>query len=303
VIPTDGSLPGAEPKASRRKTKPSKCPVMSRLLAPVYLVLRVVRRFLGERLALTAAALSFDTLLGLVPMIVVGFSLFQLLPHASGMSTALEKFLLANLLPDKAGVVIAKHLGQFAQRAAGVPMVGAIAMVITALMQTLTIEHAFNTIWKIKTKRPLVKRISMHLIALLIGPLAFGGSLTLITLVAGVSFGLIGQPEWLSTTFFRILPIVLMTALFAVLYWGVPNRPVARWHALIGGTFAAVGFATMQRLFSLYVANLPTYTLMYGAFAAVPIFLSWLYLSWSVILVGALLVSELPAAARIRLAK
>jgi membrane protein len=259
--------------------------------------------FLGERLALTAAALSFDTLLGLVPMIVVGFSLFQLLPHASGMSTALEKFLLANLLPDKAGVVIAKHLGQFAQRAAGVPMVGAIAMVITALMQTLTIEHAFNTIWKIKTKRPLVKRISMHLIALLIGPLAFGGSLTLITLVAGVSFGLIGQPEWLSTTFFRILPIVLMTALFAVLYWGVPNRPVARWHALIGGTFAAVGFATMQRLFSLYVANLPTYTLMYGAFAAVPIFLSWLYLSWSVILVGALLVSELPAAARIRLAK
>jgi membrane protein len=276
---------------------------MTRSLAPIYLVLRVVRRFLGERLTLTAAALSFDTLLGLVPMIVVGFSLFQLLPHASGMSTALEKFLLANLLPDKAGVIIASHLGQFAHRAAGAPLVGAIAMVITALMQTLTIEHAFNTIWKIKTKRPLVKRISMHLIALLIGPLAFGGSLTLITLVAGVSFGLIGQPEWLSTTFFRILPIVLMTALFAVLYWGVPNRPVARWHALTGGAFAAVGFATMQRLFSLYVANFPTYTLMYGAFAAVPIFLSWLYLSWSVILIGALLVSELPAAARIRLAK
>lgn len=274
---------------------------MLRLLAPIYLILRVARRFLGERLALTAAALSFHTLLGLVPMIVVGFSLFQLLPHANGISAALEKFLLANLLPDKAGAVIAGHLGQFAQRAAGVPSAGVVAMIVTALMQTLTIEHAFNTIWKIKAKRPLIKRVSTHLIALLVGPLAFGGSLTLITLIAGVSFGLIGQSEWLSTTFFRILPIVLMTALFAVLYWGVPNRPIVRWHALIGGVFAAIGFAAMQRLFALYVANFPAYTLMYGAFAAVPIFLSWLYLSWSVILIGALFVSELPAAARIRL--
>jgi membrane protein len=274
---------------------------MLRSLAPIYLILRVARRFLEERLALTAAALSFHTLLGLVPMIVVGFSLFQLLPYANGVSAALEKFLLANLLPDKAGAVIARHLTQFAQRAAGVPLAGVIAMIVTALMQTLTIEHAFNTIWKIKAKRPLIKRVSTHLIALSVGPLAFGGSLTLITLIAGVSFGLFGQSEWLSTTFFRILPIALMTALFAVLYWGVPNRPINRWHALIGGAFAATGFAAMQRLFALYVANFPAYTLMYGAFAAVPILLSWLYLSWSVILVGALLVSELPAAARIKL--
>lgn len=267
---------------------------MRRLLVPFLLTFRVVRRFLGERLTQTAAALSFSTLLGLVPMIAVGLGLISYFPFANGVSAALERFLLANLLPDKAGVVIARFLGQFAHRAGGVPLIGGIALVVTALMQTLTIEHAFNAIWKIRKQRPIVKRLAMHLTALLLGPVAFGGSLTLITLLAGVSFGLVNEPLWVRATFFRVLPVLFTAVLFALLYWGVPNRPVSRWHAMIGGVSAALGFVAMQRLFGLYVANFPTYTVMYGAFSAVPIFLAWLYLSWGVILAGALVVAELP---------
>lgn len=80
---------------------------------------------------------------------------------------------------------------------------GGIALVVTALMQMLTIEHAFNTIWKIKTKRPLYRRLAMHLIALLLGPVAFGVSLALISVVAGVSSGLLDEPVWVSVTFFK----------------------------------------------------------------------------------------------------
>ena len=264
------------------------------LLAPFRLVFRVVRRFQTERLAQTVAALSFATLLGLVPMIAVGLALITHFPFADGMSAALEKFLLANLLPDKAGAVIGKYLGQFAHRAESVTMIGVAGLAATALMQMLTIEHAFNAIWKIKAKRPLVRRVAMHLIALLLGPVMFGGSLAFITFVAGVSFGLVAEPGWVSAAFFRILPVVFMAVFFALLYWGVPNRPVSRWHALVGGMIAALGFQAMQRLFGLYIANFPAYTVMYGAFAAVPIFLAWLYLSWSVILAGALVVAELP---------
>ncbi|MDO8933624.1 MAG: YihY family inner membrane protein [Rhodocyclaceae bacterium] len=268
------------------------------LLAPFRLVLSVVRRFRSERLAQTAAALSFATLLGLVPMLAVGLGLISHFPFAAGMSAALEKFLLANLLPEKAGTVIAKYLGQFAHRAERVTLVGVGALAVTALMQMLTIEHAFNAIWKIKAKRPLIRRVVMHLIALLLGPVAFGGSLVFITFVAGISFGLVDDPGWASAAFFRVLPSVFMAMLFALLYWGVPNRPVSRWHAVAGGLFAALGFLAMQRLFGLYVANFPAYTVMYGAFAAIPIFLVWLYLSWGVILIGALVVAELPGSAK-----
>lgn len=266
------------------------------LLFPFRLVLRVLRRFRDERLAQTVAALSFTTVLGLVPMIAVGLGLIVYFPFAEGMQAALEKFLLANLLPDKAGTVIAKYLSRFAHRSTNVTLVGAGVLGATALMQMLTIEHAFNAIWKVKAMRPLWRRIAMHLIALLLGPVAFGGSLALISFVAGISFGLINDPGWLSELFFRLLPIVFMSALFALLYWGVPNRNVARSHALAGGIVAALGFVAMQRLFSLYVAKFPTYTVMYGAFAAIPMFLAWLYLSWGIILIGALVVAELPGA-------
>lgn len=268
------------------------------LLAPFVVLARVVGRFRGERMAQTVAALSFATLLGLVPMIAVGVGLMSHLPYASGMSAALEKFLLANLLPEKAGAVIAKYLGQFAHRADRVTLVGLGALAATAVMQMLTIEHAFNAIWKIKVHRPLLRRIAMHAVAMLFGPVAFGAGIGFVSYLASASFGLVNEPAWASAMFFRALPVAFMTLLFALLYWAVPNRPVARAHALVGGLLAALGFVAMQRLFGLYIANFPAYTVMYGAFAAIPTFLVWLYLSWGVILFGALVVAELPRVAK-----
>jgi membrane protein len=268
------------------------------LLAPFRLIHRVGARFHSERLAQTSAALSFATLLSLVPMLVVGLAALTQLPFASGLTIAIEKFLLANLLPDKAGLVIAKYLGQFAQRANRVTLVGIGVLGATALMQMLTIEHAFNAIWNIKAPRPFLRRIAMHLLTLLAGPLAFGASLAAITFLASVSLGLIDEPGWIDVALTRGVSFAFTAALFALLYWGVPNKNVVKWHALLGGTFAALGFLAMQRLFGLYLANFAAYTALYGAFAAIPIFLTWLYLSWGIVLVGALVVAELPGAVR-----
>lgn len=268
------------------------------LLAPFRLISRVISRFFEERLTLAAAALSFDTLLGLVPMIAVGLGLSRYFPLAHNFSGVLEKFFITNLLPIRSGPEIANYLGQFALRAQEIPLLGVMALIVTALIQTLTIEQAFNGIWKDKTRRPFFKRLAVHLLVLLLGPVAFGGSLALITFVAGISFGLINELEWMSVIFFRGLPIAFMIVLFALLYWGVPNKHVSRWHALIGGLFTALGFVVLQRLFSLYIVNFSLYSTLYGAFSAVPIFLVWLFLSWVVILVGALVVAELPGAAQ-----
>lgn len=267
-------------------------------LAPFRLVVRVGSRFQAERLAQTTAALSFATLLGLVPMILVAAALIDHLPFAAGIGTALEKFLLANLLPEKAGAVIARVVGQFADRADKVTMIGILALAATALMQMLTIEHAFNAIWKIRAPRSLFRRLAIHGLTLVLGPLLFGVSLAATTYLASVSLGLVAEAPWLTTLVFRTLSFGFVAGFFALLYWGVPNRKVSTWHAGIGGVLAAAGFLAMQRLFGLYVVKFPTYTLVYGPFAAMPIFLVWLYASWTVILLGALVTAELPGATR-----
>ena len=270
------------------------------LLAPFRLVVRTMRRFHDEHCAQTAAALSFATLIGLVPMIAAAFALISYLPVGVGLGTALEKFLLSNLLPDKAGVIIAKYLGQFASRAGRVTLFGIAVLGATALMQMLTIERAFNHIWRVKASRPLLRRLAMHGLALLLGPLVFGASLAVISFVAGVSLGFVDEPVWVSTFVIRgVLPFACMTALFGLLYWGVPNKTVNGWHAAFGGAMAALGFAGLQKLFTLYIATgFTVNAVVYGAFSAIPVFLVWLYASWSVILIGALLVAELPHSAR-----
>jgi len=257
------------------------------------LPLRVFKRFLAERCTQTAAALSFATLLGLVPMIAVAVAIMSRLPLADALGMAVQKFLLANFLPEKAGGIIARYVGLFAQKAERLTWIGALALATTALMQMLTIEHAFNQIWGVKESRPFLRRIAMHMLALLLGPVLFGVSIALATYLATASLGLV--EEWKAATFwvFRILSFAFSTGLFTLLYWKVPNRFVEKHHALVGGIVASIGFGLMQWLFAGYLSGMSSYRVMYGAFAAIPIFLAWLYLSWGVILVGALISADL----------
>lgn len=267
------------------------------LLAPVRLPWRVARRYHAERCAQTAAALSFATLLGLVPMIAIAAGLIGQLPFGSSMGTVLEQFLLSNLLPEKAGTIIAKYVAQFAHRAERVTLLGVGFLVLTALMQMLTIEHAFNAIWKVRKQRPWLHRLGMHVFALLLGPLVFGASLGATTYAASVSLGIVNEPYWLNTLVAKGMPFLTMSVLFGLLYWGVPNCMVVRWQAMLGGVAAAAGFVLLQKAFALYVTGLAGNAAIYGAFSAIPVFLVWLYLSWSVILIGALLVAEMPRSA------
>lgn len=266
------------------------------LLTPFRLIYRVASRFRAERSTQTAAALAFTTVLGLVPMIAGAVALISILPFGSGMGKAVQEFLMANLLPDKAGAVITKYFAQFATKAVKLTWIGVIALSFTALLQMLTIERTFNIIWKIRKPRPLGRRLLLHAIALLIGPVVFGASLAIITYLVTASLGLINEAGWFRTFLYRGVPFIFMTGIFTLLYWGVPNRDVAKSHALIGGLFSALAFTGMHKLFGLYLSHFTGYTVLYGPFAVVPIFLTWLFLSWTVILLGAYIVAELPSA-------
>lgn len=265
------------------------------LLLPFRLIGRVVRRFLRERFAQTAAALSFATLLGLAPMIALAYVVIGQLPFAQELHAAVERFLQATLLPDKAGRAIAHFVDTVASRSDRLTLWGAAGLILTALIQLLTIEHAFNEIWRVRAPRSLLQRLGIHLLVLLLGPLVFGSALLATTYLAGISFGLFESSQWLSTTFFRLLPLGFLTVLLSTIYWGLPNRAVPFKYAAFGGFLAACGVSGLHQLFNLYVAGFAVYRELYGAFAAAPIFLTWLYATWGVILAGALISAELPA--------
>ncbi len=265
------------------------------ILSPFRLFIVVAHRFRHERCTQVAAALSFVSLLGLVPLIAVGFTIVSMLPPGVGMGHAIEKFLLANLLPDKAGIVIAKYFGKLAGRVDGVTFYGVLALGVTALMQMMTIERIFNHLWRIKKSRSFLKQIAIHGLVMTIGPLLLGGSLIAVTMAVRASFGLIDEPSWVRLFVLKsFTPFFFMALLFSLLYWAVPNKAVHWFHASLGGVVAALGLVGLQKIFALFIVSIVANTALYGVFSAVPVFLLWLYASWLIVLVAALIVAELP---------
>lgn len=251
-------------------------------------VTRFVARFREERLSQVAASLAFTTLLGLVPLLAIALVVISHFELFSPLGEALRAFLLDNLLPDKAGKVIAGYAIQFTQKAGRLTLAGSMLLVATAVLLLLSIDRVFNRIWQAGRPRSLVSRVLLYLAALALAPVAAGLVIAVSTYLLTVSVGLLNEPPWVNALLFELLAVALVAALFALLYYAVPNAVVRRRYAVFGGIVASIGLDLMRRVFGFYLAKMSTYTLIYGAFAAAPIFLVWLYLSWLVVLVGAL---------------
>ena len=251
-------------------------------------------RFIAVRCEQVAASLTVTTLLALVPLITVSLVMFSNYPVFNALGSALRDFLLDNLLPQKAGDVIAKYSLQFSQNAGQLTVLGTLILVVTVVITLLTIDRAFNSMFHVARPPRTLRRLLIYWSVITLGPLLLGGSIAATSYVAGASLGLINDPYWVRSALFRALPFIFVTVLLTFLYFAVPNRSIRLRDALAGGLVAAVLFALLQKLFGLYIARFPTYTLIYGAFATLPIFLVWLYLSWNVVLVGALITAVLP---------
>lgn len=252
-------------------------------------------RFHATRCPQVAGSLAFTTLLSLVPLLTVVLGVFTTLPAARTLGLSLKAFLLENLLPDGSGRIIAEHALQFSQQAGRLTLIGTVMLALTALVLLGTVEQVLNLIWGVRRPRPMLIRITVSWFVLTLGPVAFGASVIATGYLVTTSMAWAGDLPWLGEVTARLLPPLLLGALFSFLYYAVPNHPVRALHALAGGMAAAIVFFLMQRLFGLFLARFPSYALIYGTFAVLPIFLMWLYLSWLVILLGALIAANLPA--------
>ena len=253
----------------------------------------IAARFKQDRCAQMAASLTFTTLLSLVPLITIALTLFSAFPVFQDFSAQIKNFLLSNMMPETGGKMISLYVEQFAESAAKLTAVGIVFLALTAMLMMHTIDEAFNTIWRVSKPRTLLQRILIYWAGLTLAPLLVGSSLSLTSWLAGMSMGYAKQVPEFDVVMLKVVPVVLTTLAFSLMFRVVPNRFVPLRHAFIGGMVAAAAFESMNRAFAYYIEHFPTYKLVYGAFASIPIFLLWIYLSWLTILLGALIASSL----------
>lgn len=266
---------------------------MRKIFKDLHALSRFIRaRLVQDRCMEVAASLTFTTLLALVPMLTIALTVFSAFPAFENFSVQIKIYLLNNLMPENAGVII-RYMQQFAESAARLTTVGIIFLTFTAMSMMLTIDKAFNVIWRVTRHRPLIKRLVIYWAVLTIAPLLIGASLSLTSWMAGLSMGHIKHVPAFGIAALKILPVLFATLAFTLLFRAVPNRHVPWKHALAGALFAAVVFEAMSRVFAYFIGHFNTYTLVYGAFATVPVFLIWIYLSWLAILFGAVLAASL----------
>lgn len=242
----------------------------------------------------TAGALTYTTLLSLVPMVTVVLAVMRQFSPFMKLGEGLRSFLLQNLLPERAGKVIATYALQFSDKASSLTVVGTLFLVVTAIMLFATIDRTIAGIWAVRRPRTWYVRIPVYWLALTLGPILFAVSVAVSGRVLAASLGMMDDPGGLQNVLNRVMTAALLSALFAFMFHVIPNRRLNLWHGVAGGVVAGVGLVLMQRLFGFYLSKLPNFTLIYGTFSVVPIFLIWIYLSWFVILLGATISAVLP---------
>jgi membrane protein len=244
-------------------------------------------------LARTAASLSFTTLLALVPLATVALTFVARFPVFQHWLDALEAFLLKHMLPGSAYTVVHDYVREFTEKATGLTGISIVAIVVTATMATATIEREINLIWGITRRRPLGRRIVVYALGLTVGPVLVGASLSLTTWLVTQSLAAMPLHGFVADLVLMPMPLVFTTGALTLLYAVVPAQRVPWRHAAVGATAAALAFEAAKHGFAFYLTRVPTYELVYGALAALPVFLIWIYLCWLIVLAGAAITAVL----------
>lgn len=254
----------------------------------------VLRRFYNDNGLGVASALTYTSLLGLVPMLTIFLAVLSGFPAFHEMREQIKELVLSPLVPE-AGDVVREYVNLFLTNTQQLTAFGVIGLAATSFILLWTIESAFNTIWRVVEPRPWSIRL-----------LAFWAILTLSPMIVAMGMSLKNYFQFLAAEsvfgnapyfFVRVphfIPLIMQFAVFSLLFWVVPHRRVRWRHCLIGGLVAALLFEILKWGFSFYLTRAETYRIVYGALATIPIFLLWLYLSWSVILFGAEVAASIP---------
>ena len=254
----------------------------------------LIDRFIEDRLNANAAALTFVSLFALVPLLTVTLSIASALPAAGDIEAKLSEFLLQFLLPESSTQVV-QYLSTFIDQARSLTVFGVGILLVTAVLMLRNIEKALNDIWRNRANRRPLQSFLLYWAVLSFGPAAIGLGLGVRAYLFAATNDWGGiQLFGLGSILVGLMPFAISTIGLTALYAVVPNCQVPLRHALIGGVFAASTFTLARMVFTGVMAE-SSYALVYGAFAAVPLFLLWIYVTWIIVLAGAVLAHSLSA--------
>lgn len=258
-----------------------------------FLYLRLlVQHFLDDNCTQKSASLTYTTLLSIVPMIAVLLVVFSTLPTFSEVKSQIQEAIYTNLLPYlDLGVrtQIGQYLDEFAQKSSNVTTIGVIMLFATTIMTLITIETAFNQIWRVQDRTGGIKSLMRYWTMITLAPVILAVAFTASSAVKGVSWLnqklLFGYGiDWVM--YAQVVSFLVTVAGFVGMYWFIPKVNVPAKNALIAGVMIAVLFECIKRVFGFAIGNFTSYEAIYGAFAILPIFLLWIYVSWNLILLG-----------------
>lgn len=244
------------------------------------------KQFLVNQGILNAAALTYTTLFAVVPLMTVSYAMLAAVPSFQGVGQELQGWVFEHFVPAT-GAVVQDYLNDFSSQARKLTVVGIVLLAVTSIMMMKNIEAAFNRIWRVAKPRKGLSSFLLYWAVLSLGPILIGLGLGLTSYIATLPLvteatEVVGRGRLLS-----MLPTFLSAAAFTLMYIAVPNCRVPFKSALLGGVVVALLFESAKRGFTLFVTQFPSYELIYGAFAAVPLFLLWIFISWVIILLGA----------------
>ena len=256
-----------------------------------YIVRELVRRFFASGQMKNAAALTYTTLFAVVPLMTVAYTALSMFPQAQEFSGVVERFVFEKFVPSSGAQLLAQ-LQAFSDQARSLTFLGVAFLFVTAYLLLVNVEEVFNQIWGVAEQRRGVARFALYWSVLTFGPPALGAAIAVSSLVLSVPLlnHLGGLP--LRAGVLSILPWVISGTAFTFVFYAVPNCPVRLVHALAGGLLTMIALHSALALFA-FVMRESSFEVIYGTFAAVPLFLSWMYLCWSLVLLGALFVKLL----------
>ena len=251
----------------------------------------VISRIQTDNILRVASSLSYTSLIALVPLIAIGLAVFSAFPVFNEIRAQLQDTIVQNLMPS-ISKEISSYFNEFISATAKLTTVGVIGIAVTAILLLSTIENSFNYIFKVYKPRSIKTKITLYWTIITLGPLLYG-----------VGFSLRGyfytlqkfMPESMGTDYFlsTMLPNLLTLGSLMVVYILVPNKKVKFIHAFVGAVLASIAFFIMRKFFGTFIASSVAYTTLYGALAAIPVLLVWLYFTWAVVIFGAAITAAL----------
>lgn len=251
----------------------------------------VAKRYIKDSGSRMAASLSYTSLLSLVPLMAVALAMLAAFPVFDPVRAQIQGWVFQNFVPA-VGEVVQQQVSRFIANAGKLTAAGVVGLAFTAIMLLVTIEDALNCVFRVARERSPLSKLLVYWTVLTLGPLLMGMTFSLQGYLTAASRWAVGSAGPAVIT--APLPTLLSTLAFVVLYATVPNRRIRLPDAAVGGLVAGLLFAALRWGFGIYIISSGAYTNVYGAVAAVPIFLFWMFLSWTVVLIGAEITAALP---------